>query len=82
MSLNSRELRTISAAEANKIQKKINKFPIYFILENVLDTYNIEDFLFSRGGSGIADAGHQQAVKRHGGRRNIRILGYRASSPR
>lgn len=44
MTLNSKELRQISFDEAEKIAKKIKRKEIYFILENVLDTYNIGGF--------------------------------------
>lgn len=44
MTFNSRELRTMEPARAEAVKKKIKKFPLYIILENVLDTYNIGGF--------------------------------------
>jgi tRNA G18 (ribose-2'-O)-methylase SpoU len=44
MPLNSRELRSLEHQQAEVIKKKISRFPIYLILENILDTYNIGGF--------------------------------------
>lgn len=44
MTLNSAELRKIDAHEAQAIGETVRRHPIYIILENVLDTYNIGGF--------------------------------------
>ena len=44
MVLNSSELRKISEDEARALSQKVKRFPLYIILENVLDTYNIGGF--------------------------------------
>lgn len=41
MKLNARELRDIDEKEVEEKLKKINRKPIYFILDNIYDTYNI-----------------------------------------
>lgn len=42
--LNARKIRNISAEEAKKIAKKVKRKDIYFILEDIFDTYNIGGF--------------------------------------
>lgn len=44
MTLNSQELRKISEAEARALSQNLRRSPLYIILENVLDTYNIGGF--------------------------------------
>jgi tRNA G18 (ribose-2'-O)-methylase SpoU len=41
MKLNSKELRDIPQSEAEGISEHIERRPLYFIIENVYDTYNI-----------------------------------------
>ncbi len=41
MKLNARELRTVDENEAKVRLKSLKRQPIYFILENIYDTYNI-----------------------------------------
>jgi len=41
MKLNAKELRTVNEAEAEKHVKDLKRRPLYFILENIYDTYNI-----------------------------------------
>lgn len=41
MKLDAKQLRDIDENEAKKRLKKIKRKPVYFVLENVLDTYNI-----------------------------------------
>lgn len=41
MKLNAKELRDIDEKEAAEKLKSINRRPIYFILDNIYDTYNI-----------------------------------------
>lgn len=42
--LNAKKIRTISDEEAKKIGQKLKRKDIYFILENILDTYNVGGF--------------------------------------
>lgn len=44
MSLNSKELRAISEAEAGRLAAGLKRNRIYLVLEDVLDTYNIGGF--------------------------------------
>lgn len=44
MTLNSAELRKLEESEALKLSQSLTRFPLYIILENVLDTYNIGGF--------------------------------------
>lgn len=44
MSLNSRQLRRLDDNQAADLTKEVKRFPIYLILENILDTYNIGGF--------------------------------------
>jgi len=44
MALNSQELRRLAVREAAVLQGSLRRFPLYLILENVLDTYNIGGF--------------------------------------
>lgn len=44
MTLNSRELRKINPALSEKIKKERSYQPLYIVLEDVLDTYNIGGF--------------------------------------
>jgi tRNA G18 (ribose-2'-O)-methylase SpoU len=44
MKLNSRELRKIDPAEAELLGQQLQRWPLYLILENILDTYNIGGF--------------------------------------
>lgn len=44
LKLNSHQLRQSNSKEAGKLQKNINRNPIVFVLDNVLDTYNIGSF--------------------------------------
>lgn len=44
MTLDSRALRRLDSGRAEHIRKGIKRLPIYFILEDVLDTYNIGGF--------------------------------------
>lgn len=44
MTLNSAELRKIDEDQARALSVTVNRHPIYIILENVLDTYNIGGF--------------------------------------
>jgi len=44
MTLNSRELRNITPVLSDKIKQERNYQPLYIILEDVLDTYNIRGF--------------------------------------
>lgn len=39
--LNAKQLRDLSPEHATKFSKKLNRNPIYFILENIYDTYNV-----------------------------------------
>jgi len=39
--LNSKQLRDISISKAQDYSKSVNRKPLYFILENIYDTYNI-----------------------------------------
>ncbi len=41
MKLNARELRELNENQVKKKLKKLRRHPIYFILENIYDTYNI-----------------------------------------
>lgn len=41
MKLNARELRTVDEADIQEKLKTLKRQPIYFILENIYDTYNI-----------------------------------------
>ncbi len=41
MKLNARQLREVEEAEVQEKLKMIKRHPVYFILENVYDTYNI-----------------------------------------
>ncbi len=41
MKLNARQLREVEEAEVQEKLKMIRRHPIYFILENIYDTYNI-----------------------------------------
>ena len=41
MKLNAQELRTVDEAAIQEKLKNLQRRPIYFILENVYDTYNI-----------------------------------------
>jgi len=41
MKLNAKELRTVDEAEIQEKLKNLKRKPIYFILENIYDTYNI-----------------------------------------
>jgi tRNA G18 (ribose-2'-O)-methylase SpoU len=44
MVLNSKELRRLAEPDAALIQRSLRRWPLYIILENVLDTYNIGGF--------------------------------------
>jgi len=44
MVLDAKTLRSLGAEEAEKIRKKRRRHPVYIILEDVLDTYNIGGF--------------------------------------
>ena len=44
MTLNSAELRSIDEDQARSLSAGVKRHPIYIILENVLDTYNIGGF--------------------------------------
>ncbi len=44
MILNAKTLRTLTEEEANNLKKNRRRNPIYIILEDVLDTYNIGGF--------------------------------------
>lgn len=44
MILNAKSLRTLSEFEAKKLRKQKKTNPVYIILDNVLDTYNIGGF--------------------------------------
>lgn len=44
MTLNSAQLRKISPEEAQEASQSVKRHPVYFILEDVLDTYNIGGF--------------------------------------
>ena len=44
MTLNSAQLRQIDEKEAKAISQGLKRHPVYIILENVLDTYNIGGF--------------------------------------
>lgn len=42
--LNAKKIRTVSAEEAKRIGQKIKRKDIYFILEDIFDTYNVGGF--------------------------------------
>ncbi|NCO00169.1 RNA methyltransferase [Candidatus Falkowbacteria bacterium] len=44
MTLNSKELRNLSESDAVVVSKSLKRFPVYIVLEDVLDTYNIGGF--------------------------------------
>jgi len=44
MTLNSKELRKIDEEQAAAAARSLRRFPLYIVLENVLDTYNIGGF--------------------------------------
>ncbi len=42
--LNSKQLRNLDEAQAEEIKKSIKRNPLYFILEDIYDTYNVGSF--------------------------------------
>ncbi len=42
--LNSKQLRNLSEKEAEEIKKSIKRNPLFFILDNIYDTYNVGSF--------------------------------------
>lgn len=42
--LNSKQLRNLTDSQAEKIKKSIKRNPLYFVLEDIYDTYNVGSF--------------------------------------
>lgn len=54
MKLNSSELRRISETEAALIKQGLDRWPVYLILEDILDTYNVGGFFRLADASAVA----------------------------